>query len=317
VLSSRPNVWQLQSRRDIPALIAALDYADPEIRRRAAAALQALDAHQSAPALRHAFERETDPQTRSVLTAALQTLEHQPDLDSLIRTGDVSGLIEVLKIRQPEHAIAAAEALGRLGDRIAVEPLVILFYNSSAPAAVRLAAAEALLELKSAPAVVTLLGALRRDSWEVRRNAAAVLGQIQATWAVKPLAAALHDPNPIVRRTAAAALRRIGTVEAVAALRARYTREGRREEPAPVPAPAPAPLPEPELSAPSTKPSLRPPATQTTAPDASGEDDSAPTREPDPPAALPAQNSEDRAAKLTRPVQKLIAFLKARTADER
>ena len=315
MLSSRPNVWQLQSRRDIQALIAALDYADPEIRRRAAAALQALDAHQAAAALRYALDRETDPQTRAVLAAALQTLEHHPDLDSLIQTGDVSGLIDVLKVRQPEHAIAAAEALGRLGDRIAVEPLVILFYNSSAPAAVRLAAAEALLELKSAPAVVTLLGALRRDSWEVRRNAAAVLGQIQATWAVKPLAAALHDPNPIVRRTAAAALRRIGTVEAVAALRARYTREGRREEPAPVS--APAPLPEPELSAPSTRPSLRPPAVPTTVPAASGEDDSAPTREPDPPAALPAQSSEDRAAKLTRPVQKLIAFLKARTADER
>ena len=131
-------------------------------------------------------------------------------------------MIGVLKSRNPDSVITAAQALGVLGNRLAVEPLVILFHNSSSPPAVRLAAAEALLELKSAPAVVTLLGALRRDSWEVRRNAAAVLGQIQATWAVAPLTAVLDDPHPVVRRAAAAALRRIGTPEAIAALRARF-----------------------------------------------------------------------------------------------
>ncbi len=142
--------------------------------------------------------------------------------DGIAKVQDVDRLIEVLKSRNPESVIAAARALGTLGNRMAVEPLVILFHNSSSPPAVRLSAAEALLELKSAPAVVTLLGALRRDSWEVRRNAAAVLGQIQAVWAVAPLAAALDDPHPVVRRTAAAALKRIGTAEAIAALRARF-----------------------------------------------------------------------------------------------
>ncbi|MCD4684596.1 MAG: HEAT repeat domain-containing protein, partial [Anaerolineae bacterium] len=113
-----------------------------------------------------------------------------------------------------------------------------------------------LLKLQSAPAVVTLLGALRRDSWQVRRNAAAVLGQIQATWAVEPLAKALDDAHPVVRRTAAAALRRIGSADAINALRARFTEQARSKavsKPAPpkskpetrtdVPAP-PASLPE-------------------------------------------------------------------------
>ena len=93
----------------------------------------------------------------------------------------------------------------------------MLFRNPLVPTKARLAAAEALLKLESAPAVVTLLGALRRDDWQIRRNAAAVLGQLQASWAVEPLIGALNDAMPIVRKTAAAALRRIGTPDAVTA----------------------------------------------------------------------------------------------------
>jgi HEAT repeat protein len=222
VATTRPNIWQLQSRRNIQALIKALEYPDPEVRKRAAGALRALDAVQAVSALKAALRDETDAQVRTNLMMALHVLDHRTDVSSLIRSKNVNGLIAALKSRRPENVIAAAIALGELGDRIAVEPLVILFQNTSLPPKVRLAAAEALLQLKSAPAVVTLLGALRRDSWQVRRNAAVVLGQIQASWAVEPLIEALNDPQPVVRRTAAVALRRIGTAEAVAALRARF-----------------------------------------------------------------------------------------------
>jgi HEAT repeat protein len=222
VATTRPNIWQLQSRRNIQALIKALQYPDAEVRKRAAGALRALDAVQAVPDLKAALRDETDAQVRTNLAMALHVLDHRTDVGSLIRSKNVNGLIAALKSRRPENVIAAARALGELGDRIAVEPLVILFQNTSLPPKVRLAAAEALLQLKSAPAVVTLLGALRRDSWQVRRNAAVVLGQIQASWAVEPLIEALNDPQPVVRRTAAVALRRIGTAEAVAALRARF-----------------------------------------------------------------------------------------------
>jgi HEAT repeat protein len=208
VATTRPNIWQLQSRRNIQALIKALEYPDPEVRKRAAGALRALDAVQAVSALKAALRDETDAQVRTNLMMALHVLDHRTDVSSLIRSKNVNGLIAALKSRRPENVIAAAIALGELGDRIAVEPLVILFQNTSLPPKVRLAAAEALLQLKSAPAVVTLLGALRRDSWQVRRNAA--------------LIEALNDPQPVVRRTAAVALRRIGTAEAVAALRARF-----------------------------------------------------------------------------------------------
>ena len=222
MVDSRPNVWQLQAQHNKPGLIEALRHSDPDVRGRAAAALRTLDAVEAVPALKNALHTETDEQVRRNLVLALHVLDHRTDVSRIAKSQDVNRLVEVLKSRNPDSVIMAAQALGALGNRLAVEPLVILFHSPSSSPAVRLAAAEALLELKSAPAVVTLLGALRRDSWEVRRNAAAVLGQIQAIWAVEPLAAALDDPHPVVRRTAAAALKRIGTAEAIAALRIRF-----------------------------------------------------------------------------------------------
>jgi HEAT repeat protein len=249
VVESRPNIWQLQSRGDARQLIHALRYPDPEVRGRAAVALRTLDATQAIPALKEALRNETDEQVGRHLAAALRVLDHRTDVEGLIRDQNVDGLIEALKSQRPDMVIAAARALGASGNRTAVEPLVILFHGSSAPPAVRLAAAEALLELKSAPAVVTLLGALRRDSWQVRRNAAAVLGQIQATWAVTPLADALDDAHPVVRRTAAAALQRIGTSEAIAVLRARFA-----------PQPAPPPPSEPAVEQEPARPDIVPAA---------------------------------------------------------
>jgi hypothetical protein len=132
----------------------------------------------------------------------------------------VRGIIKMLNSPKVEDLLIACQALAVIGDRQAAEPLVMVFRNPMLSNKARLAAAEALLKLESAPAVVTLLGALRRDDWQVRRNAAAVLGQLQATWAAEPLIKALDDQNPVVRRTAAAALRRIGTPEAVKAAQA-------------------------------------------------------------------------------------------------
>lgn len=300
MVNFRPNIWQLQSQRDIQGLIDALQYADAEVRKRAAAALQALDATHAVPALKSALERESDEQTRVHLSNALHVLDHRTDVKKMVVHQDVPGLIETLKSRHVENVIAAAKALGKLDDRTAVEPLVMLFQNSSAPPRARLAAAEALLDLKSAPAVVTLLGALRRDSWQVRRNAAAVLGQIQATWAVEPLTAALHDPHPVVRRTATAALRRIGTAEAVATLRTHFAQRT-TETVAPV-------------AAEPVAPTLPPPAPLVTPAENVVKPETQPLITPAPlPGEPPAPPSEDeRPSRITRPVMRLIAFLKQR-----
>lgn len=130
----------------------------------------------------------------------------------------VDELIKKLNDESPEVVIEAAEKLGDLGNRIAVEPLILLFNNQRHSIQVRLAVAEALIKLESAPVEVALLANLRHADWHIRRNGAAILGQLRAEWAIPPLAKALHDPHPIVRRMARAALRNIGTPESRRAL---------------------------------------------------------------------------------------------------
>jgi len=212
-----PNIWLLQTKRDIDGLIAALRYPDPVVRRGAVAALRALSAWQAVPALQAQLVVENDWQVHAAISAALQYLDHDLHVEIMVKNRDVRGLIKMLNSARADDVITACEALGQLGDRHAVEPLIMIFRNLLQPARVRLAAAEALLKLESAPAVVTLLAALRRNDWQVRRNAAAVLGQLKAVWATEPLIQALKDPSPIVARTAAAALKHIGTPEAVLA----------------------------------------------------------------------------------------------------
>ncbi|HRE48171.1 MAG TPA: HEAT repeat domain-containing protein [Aggregatilineales bacterium] len=218
-----PNIWQLQTRGDVDALSEALRHPDSGTRRGAAAALRALGAWQAVPALQAALAVENDWQVHAALTAAIDYLDYDIHIETLIRNKDVRGLSKMLNSNRAEDIITACRALGSIGEKLAVEPLVMVFRNPMLPARVRLESAEALLKLKNPPAVVTLLGALRRDDWQVRRNAAGVLGQLGANWALDPLIKALEDVHPSVRRTAAAALRRIGTSEALEAVE-RYER---------------------------------------------------------------------------------------------
>jgi hypothetical protein len=196
-------------------LIEALRHPDAGTRRGAAASLRALGAWQAVPALQEALDTEGDGLVHAALTAAIQYLDHDIHVEALIKNRDVRGLAKMLSSSRLDDVATACRALGSIGDRQAVEALVMVFRNPMLPDRIRLAAAEALLKLESAPAVVTLLGALRREDWQVRRNAAAVLGQLRATWATEALIRALGDPNPTVRRTVLAALRRIGTSQAM------------------------------------------------------------------------------------------------------
>ncbi|NJL93982.1 MAG: HEAT repeat domain-containing protein [Anaerolineae bacterium] len=216
-----PNIWQLQAQRDITRLIAALDTPDASVRRRAVGALRVLEAREAVPRLRALLEREFHPQTRQVIEEALQhlTRDDVPTIELEPPPASKEVLLEQLNGNDLDVALRAMRRLSELDDRSVVESLVVVFRNPSRPAKLRLEAAEALLRLESAPASASLLGALRRGDWQIRRNAAAVLGQLEADWCVEPLSQAMQqDPHPVVRRTAAAALRRINTPEARAAL---------------------------------------------------------------------------------------------------
>ncbi len=215
----RPNIWRLQATLDINGLVQALQDEDPNIRKRATAALYALGAVDAVPAMRDALDKEIDTEVRASLVTALAHLSAEEPSAAKLATQEaqlstVERMVLQLNSEQSERVIQAARALGELKDKTAVEPLIIVFRNTALTGHARLAAAEALLTLESAPAEVTLLGALRNRKWQLRRNAAAILGQLRADWAVVPLGEALRDEQDIVARTARAALKRIGTREA-------------------------------------------------------------------------------------------------------
>lgn len=222
-----PDIWQLQAQFDTTGLIGALSSKDAGIRRRAAAALRALNAREAVPALKAAYAAENDTEVRRMIVVALKTLAQTGELrDSNIRNVPdadvqppmVQRLIQQLKSSDPDKIVAAANQLGDIGDKLAVEPLVLLFNDARMSIQVRLAVAEALLKLESAPVEVALLANLRHSDWRIRRNGAAILGQLKAEWAIQPLARALRDNNKYVRRTARAALKHIGSPEARKAL---------------------------------------------------------------------------------------------------
>ena len=110
----------------------------------------------------------------------------------------------------------AAEALGKIGNPIAVEGLIAALNHSHSY--VRMDAAEALGKIGNPIAVEGLIAALNHSHSDVRMNAALALGKIGNPIAVEGLIAALNDSDSIVRWYAAEALGKIGNPIAVEGL---------------------------------------------------------------------------------------------------
>ena len=217
------EIWRMQSQSDIKGLVASLKDSNPLTRRVAATALRTMSATTAIPGVQDALLEETDPELREILVTTLESLFAQNNVSLPTQTGDnrnIVRLIARLSGSHTEQAIRAAQELGDSREKLTIEALLLTFNNRKMAARVRLAVAEALLKMQSAPSEITLLAALRSEKWMIRRNAAAVLGQIQADWAVEPLIQTLRDPIEAVRRVARAALNRIATQEALAAIRA-------------------------------------------------------------------------------------------------
>jgi HEAT repeat protein len=128
-----------------------------------------------------------------------------PNVKKLEAKGDVPGLIKALGSHKTAVRIAAAEALGHVGDASAVPALIVAFKDWD----MREAAVEALAHIGAA-ALEPLIAALRDGDRDVRIYAAGALGQIGDTRAVKPLISALQDQGMLVRVAAADALDRLG-----------------------------------------------------------------------------------------------------------
>ena len=128
---------------------------------------------------------------------------------------------EMLRIDEPARLrSAAALALGRIGDRVAVKALAEALKDPLPE--VRSAAALSLGRLPADGVVTRLEAVLRGDpAWQPRYAAAIALGRTKKSFAALPLSDALTgDPAWQVRQQAARSLQDIGTEHAAASLTA-------------------------------------------------------------------------------------------------
>jgi HEAT repeat protein len=135
----------------------------------------------------------------------------------LIKFGEaaVEPLIAVLKDNDWWVQRDAAEALGKIGDTRAVDPLIANENNiENVSYLLALQEWEKLIKFGEA-AVEPLIAVLKDKDSEIRENSAEALGEIGDARAVDPLIAALKDNDKDVRWHAASALGEIGDTRAV------------------------------------------------------------------------------------------------------
>lgn len=120
-----------------------------------------------------------------------------------------AALVEVLQGRQPDLAVAAAWALGRLGDRRALEPLRAAL-DGDFPM-VRAAAARALGTLQDQEAAPLLLERLRTMPQAPLRTAyAAALGNLRYREAADEILGLMREPSEAAEELALALARLVG-----------------------------------------------------------------------------------------------------------
>jgi hypothetical protein len=125
----------------------------------------------------------------------------------------VEPLIQILNYTNVTIRASSAEALDKIGDKKTVELLIEKLNNVDET--VRWVSAEALGKIGDKKAVELLIQKLNDTNATVRRFLAEVLGKIGDTRAIEPLIQKLNDTNTTVRRFSVEALGNIGNNEAV------------------------------------------------------------------------------------------------------
>ena len=155
--------------------------------------------------VRAALERLNSPvpQTRAYGAFLLGELSEPEDA--------ITGwLLEALQDGNHLVRSRAAEALGKIGDDAAIDPLIAIMKQPQADRDVRARTAEALGRLRAAQAVEPLATSLHDIVWRVRYQAVIALGLIADPAAKTALAdAARYDPDFRVRKAAQSALQQL------------------------------------------------------------------------------------------------------------
>lgn len=136
-----------------------------------------------------------------------EILQKKPDIVSLGKNRDITGLIRLLSARDLQVQSAAVEALGAIGPE-AVGPLVLALRKKNRN--LRLGAIGALAEIRDAGAVPALAEMGDDPAAEVRWQAAIALGEIGGQETIAPLLRGLMDPDKYVRYGSALSLEKGG-----------------------------------------------------------------------------------------------------------
>ncbi|MCD4786514.1 MAG: HEAT repeat domain-containing protein [Candidatus Eremiobacteraeota bacterium] len=250
------KIRKMEAIRDLSGLISSLKYGDPNTRRAAADALGKLGDKSAISPLLSSL-RDEKLGVRESVVEAIEKIGIPPDpVDRaryLVAKKDWQGAVElgepsieplILAMKDKNsnicilafkslicfgktavepllHALGdnssqvrnyAALALGGIGDVRAVEPLISSLedFNSD----VCWASARA-LENIGEPALKSLIKALKKDNWRVRKLVAEILGKIGSSKAMEPLILAMEDEKPYVRDCAVEALGNIRDKRAV------------------------------------------------------------------------------------------------------
>jgi HEAT repeat protein len=139
------------------------------------------------------------------LTGCTRTMD---DVSKWRANGNIEKLIKALSDPKVEIRLAATEALGELKAEPAVNALAAL-YNDTEETVI-LASVKSLSQISTPSVITPMTAALKLDYTQARLTAAITLGELKATGAISQLAEALDDSEADVQLAAAVALGQIG-----------------------------------------------------------------------------------------------------------
>ena len=218
---------ELRDVRTVPALIRALSDQNESVQETAIAAIKRLDDRSAIAALVSKLSDGT-PTIQWRAAQTLKSLGWRPktvleQIYYLIATGEirqlpafgtdaVKPLAEMLRTATPEKKVAAANALGEIGDPVVFKPLQSLLRDTEP--VVRSAAIYALEQAGCRDCLPALITALRDSARNVRLTAAQVLGSLGDVQSVEPLIKLLDDRDWEIRRAALDSLGKLGDTRA-------------------------------------------------------------------------------------------------------
>lgn len=221
----------------VDKLIPLLRDSEEFVRKEAAATLGKIG---DARAVQHLLKVMTEDEADRPLAAkALEALKWHPTnpeeqiiyafslgkFDDPIAIGPpaVPALINLLRGKSKDFRVAAARALGQIGDKNAADSLLSVLQDERSE--VREEAARALGLIGDAKAVAALMDLMQDQEYHVRPVAAKSLGQIGDPACIDALALALSDKKYTVRKAAASALISFGELAIEPLLEATFSED--------------------------------------------------------------------------------------------